>query len=436
MDSKSASSGLMQFLQESPTAFHTVRSIRKRLDEAGFAFLPEEGSWKLAPGGSYYTVRNDSSLIAWKVGTAPSHFQIAAAHGDSPSFKLKSVPELAGPEPYVRLDVEAYGGMIDYTWFDRPLTLAGRVYVRSGRAVEERLVHIGRDLLLIPSLAVHMDREVNASFGPNRQVDLCPLWSAGKLGRGSLDALLAEELGCAAEDILSRDLFLVNRTAPAIWGAAGEFLSAGHLDDLQSAYAALMAFLSAGNAHAVGVYACFDNEEVGSNTKQGALSTFLADALSRIDGCLGKSPEEHLQALAKSFLVSCDNAHAVHPNHPEKSDEANRCLLNHGLVIKEAANQTYTTDGFSRAAFSCILDAAGVPYQTFANRSDMRGGSTLGNLSNMQVSLHAVDVGLPQLAMHSAYETCGTEDTALGIQALAAFYSADIDISGAERFSF
>ncbi len=438
MDSKSASQGLLQFICESPCAFFTVQAIRKRLDAAGFSYLPEGEAWKLERGGRYYTVRNDSSLIAWKVGADLDnfHFQMAAAHGDSPTFKLKNVPELSGPESYLRLDVEAYGGMIDYTWFDRPLTLAGRVYVREGRGAREHLVYFDRDLLLIPSLAVHMDREVNSSFGPNRQVDLCPLWSAGKLKQGSLDDLLAAELGCDASDILGRDLYLVNRQKPLIWGAADEFVSAGHLDDLQSAYAALEAFLAAENTHDVSVYACFDNEEVGSNTKQGALSTFLADALQRIAACLGRTDEQYRQAVAKSFLVSCDNAHAVHPNHPEKSDEANRCLLNHGIVVKEAANQLYTSDAFSRSVFEAVLTEAKVPYQTFANRSDMRGGSTLGNLSNTQVSVHAVDVGMPQLSMHSSFETTGVEDTALGIAALKAFFEADLAIDGAAGFSF
>lgn len=438
MDSRTASQGLLQFICESPCAFFTVKALRARLDKAGFAYLPEGTSWTQAKGGKYYTVRNDSSLIAWKAGEtldAP-HFQLVAAHNDSPTFKLKNVPELSGPESCLRLDVEAYGGMIDYTWFDRPLTLAGRVYVREGRGAKEHLVYFDRDLLLIPSLAVHMDRDMNKSFGPNRQVDLLPLWSAGKLKQGSLDDLLAEELSCKAEDILGRDLYLVNREKPTIWGAADEFVSAGHLDDLQSVYAGLEAFLSSENPHDVSVLACFDNEEVGSNTKQGAMSTLLRDTLSRIASGLGWSAEELHEAYAKSFLVSADNAHAVHPNHPEKSDEVNRCQLNHGIVIKEAANQLYTSDAFSRSVLSAILDEAKIPYQTFANRSDMRGGSTLGNLSNTQVSLHAVDVGMPQLAMHSAYETTGIEDTALGIAAMKAFFEANLEIEEAESFRF
>ena len=267
----------------------------------------------------------------------------------------------------------------------------------------------------------------------NRQVDLCPLFSAGALEPGTFDALVAEALDAAPDAVLARDLFLVNRQAPCLWGAADEFVSAPRLDDLQGAYSCLAAFLAADNDTDVSVFACFDNEEVGSGTKQGALSTLLADTLMRLTAALGGTAEDYRRALAKSFLVSCDNAHAVHPNHPERADAANRPHLNGGVVVKEAANQKYTTDAFSRAVFTEICRSAGVPWQPFANRSDAAGGSTLGNLSNTQVSVHAVDIGLPQLAMHSAFETAGTQDTAWAVQALTAFYNADLAIEGADR---
>ncbi|MGN1277695.1 MAG: M18 family aminopeptidase, partial [Floccifex sp.] len=234
------------------------------------------------------------------------------------------------------------------------------------------------------------------------------------------------------KDILGKDLFLVNRQEPVIWGYKDEFVSTPKLDDLQCAFASLKAFLQGKNDHGINVYCCFDNEEVGSNTKQGAMSTFLYDVLKRINIGLSKTEDEFYQAIAKSFLVSCDNAHALHPNHPEKSDAVNRNYLNKGIVIKESANQKYTTDAFSRAVFTQICQNANVPVQVFANRSDMVGGSTLGNLSNTQVSLHAVDIGLPQLAMHSSYETAGIKDTAYAIEALTAYFNSDIEIEEAK----
>ncbi len=433
---------LAAFIAESPSMFHAVAALRTRLDAAGFSYLPESAAWEVRTGGSYYTVRNDSSLIAWHVGSdlapdAPYHFQLTAAHADSPSFKVKAEPELDGPGESLRLNVEAYGGMIDYTWFDRPLGLAGRVLVRTGARIESRLLSIRRPVALIPSLAIHMNREVNKGFAPDRHVDLCPLISTGALKRGAFSALIVEELGVDSGEILAHDLFLVNLQEPLVWGAAPEpeFISAPHLDDLMCAYAALEGFLAGPSERTVSVYCCFDNEEVGSNTKQGAMSTLLSDTLARVNGALGRSAEDLRRAIASSMLVSCDNAHAVHPNHPEVADEGARPHLNGGIVIKEAANQHYCTDAFSRAVFAAICDKAGVPYQSFADRSDMAGGSTLGNLSNIQVSMHAVDVGCPQLAMHASYETAGAGDVALAVRALAAFYATDLKIEGADAAS-
>lgn len=434
---------LVDFIAECPSMFHTVAMLRGMLDAAGFTCLPESAAWDegahaVRPGGAYYAVRNNSSIVAFKVGEDLSdyHFQIAAAHSDSPTFKVKAVPELEGPQGSVRLNVEAYGGVIDSTWFDRPLGLAGRALVRTPSGVESRLVHVDRDVALIPNLCIHFDRGVNDGKPLNRQVDLCPLFSAGELSLGDFDKMVAAEVGCAPEDLLARDLFLVNRQPGRVWGAAREFVSAPKLDDLQCAFAATKALLTADNPACVNVLAVFDNEEVGSCSKQGAMSTFLRDVLSRVNAALGKTQEDWHRALAGSFLVSCDNAHAVHPNLPGKTDERNCARLNGGVVIKEAANQKYTTDAFSRAVFRAICERAGVPVQTFANRSDTLGGSTLGNLSNTQVSVHAVDIGLPQLAMHSSYETAGVRDTAWGIAVLRAFYQADVRIESADRASW
>ncbi|MDY2777995.1 MAG: M18 family aminopeptidase [Collinsella sp.] len=428
-----ATRDMLDFVREGRTAFHVTAEIARRLERAGFEGLSETDGWGMGAGDCRYAIRNGSSLIAWRVGRDldARRFQITAAHSDSPCFKVKPMAELEGPAGSLRLNVEAYGGMIDHSWFDRPLGLAGRAVVASGDRVESRLVSIDRPVAVIPSLAIHMDREVNKGFAPNRQVDLCPLVSWGGLGKGAVDALVAEAVDADPADVLARDLYLVNLQEPLVWGAADEFVSAPRLDDLMCAHASLEAFLSSDNPGCISVYCCFDNEEVGSNTKQGALSTFLRDTLERVGGSLGWSVEELRRAIAASVLVSCDNAHAVHPNHPEKADEGNRCSLNGGLVIKEAANQAYCTDGFSRALIASILKREGIPFQTFSNRSDMAGGSTLGNLSNTQVSLHAVDVGCPQLAMHSSFETAGSRDVGLAIRALRAFFDADIRLDGA-----
>ena len=435
---------LVAFIESSPSMFHTVATARRYLDAAGFVYLPEGGAWQVEPGGCYYTTRNGSSIIAWRVGPEVSvtgsdgyHFQMTAAHADSPTFKLKSVPVRKGPGDYLRLDVEAYGGPIDSTWFDRPLGLAGRVLVRDGARVESRLYASASDVCLIPNVAIHFNRQVNDGVALNRQVDLCPIFSTGALKQDDLDALLAASLGCEPGDILARDLFLVNRQGARVWGWRDEFVSSPKLDDLQCAFACLKAFLAASaNPRAVSVCAIFDNEEVGSGTKQGALSTLLRDTLTRCNACLGGDEQDYLRAVARSFLVSCDNVHAVHPNHEEKTDDLNRCWLNRGVVVKEVANEKYTTDAFSHAVFRAICERAGVPLQHFANRSDSAGGSTLGNLSNTQVSVHALDIGLPQLAMHSSYETTGACDTALGIAALTAFFEADLRIEGADAFTY
>lgn len=322
--------------------------------------------------------------------------------------------------------------MICSTWMDRPLSIAGRVLVREGNALVSKLISFDKDLLLIPNVAIHMQRDVNDGMAFNKQVDMLPLFSAGECEEGDFYQLLADKLHCDVEDICGTDLFLVNRVEPSIWGAKEEFISSAKLDDLQCAFTSLKAMLQSENPHAVNVYACFDNEEVGSGTKQGALSTFLADVLSRINDNLGYGNEELRRAIAKSFMVSCDNAHAVHPNHPEKTDANNCTYMNKGIVVKYSANQKYTTDGISSAVFTELCKKANVPVQFFANRSDMVGGSTLGNLSNQHVSLHTVDIGLPQLAMHSAYETAGIKDTAYMVQALTTFYNMNLHITDSD----
>ena len=429
---------LAEFIQKSPSPFHTVQQIRDRLDHADFTYLPEHRKWEVAPGGRYYTTRNGSSIVAFSVGDEIEElrFQIAVSHSDSPALKLKANGELEGLGPYGRVNVEVYGGAIDRSWLDRPLSLAGRVMVSEGGRIESRLLDLDRDVLLVPSLAIHLDRSVNSNGAIDRAKDIYPLFTSGAYGVDTIDGLVAEAVKVEPEQVLSRDLYVFCRQTPSVWGAGNEFLSAPRLDDLQCAYASLRAFLDAVNNRSVSVYACFDNEEVGSGTMQGACSTFLRDALVRASTCLGYDQEAYRRAVAQSMLVSCDNAQAVHPNHPELYDTGNRAWLNRGVVIKETASQRYATEAYSRAFFVEMCRRAGVPTQSFANRSDMPGGSTLGNLLMRQVSLHGVDVGLPQLAMHSAYETAGVCDTAHLVRALGAFYAAGYIIGEDESILF
>ena len=417
---------LMNFLDSSVTMFHAINECEKVLQRSGFIYLPENGKWNINKG-KYYTKRNSSSLIAFDIAEGDYHFQISAAHSDSPTFKLKDRPVIEA-NGYLKLNVEGYGGMINATWLDKPLTLAGRVMVNTDKGIETRLLHIDRDLLIIPNVPIHFNREINKGFAFNNQVDMLPILSAGNLKEDDFDNMIAKELGIEPEAILAKDLYLVNRQKAAIIGFDNELISSGRLDDLECVYTSLRGFVEAENKNHINVFAVFDNEEVGSVTKQGAMSTFLASTLDRVNTALGKSKEEYYRAIAKSMLISCDNAHAVHPNHPELFDVKNRPVLNQGIAIKESANQKYTTDAFSRAILKKILEKKNIPYQTFANRSDIAGGSTLGNLSNTVVSMNAVDIGLPQLAMHSAYETAGAKDVGYAFETLKAFFEANIDI--------
>lgn len=435
MTNAELSRALCAFIERCPSSFHTTATAASVLREAGFTQLSEGEAWQLARGGRYFVMRNGSSIIAFAVGeqlpTEGYHFQMAAAHTDSPTFKVKHVSELSGPGEVLRLNVEGYGGMLDATWFDRPLGIAGRVMVQADDGhIESRLVESLRDVALIPSVAIHQRRDANKGYATNHQVDLCPLFSAGELKQGAFDAMVAELAGVEPAQLLAKELVLVNRTPARVWGWAEEFVSAPRLDDLQCAYAALQAFVAAENSACVTVLALFDNEEVGSGTKQGALSTFLQDVLVRVNAGLGFGQEDYLRALAGSFMVSCDNGHAVHPNHPELYDSENGARLNGGVVVKETSSQKYATDALSRAVFTAVCQRAEVPVQTFANRSDSAGGSTLGNLSGRKVSVNTVDVGLAQLAMHSSYETAGVRDTGYLLRALQAFYEVDVQIAG------
>lgn len=413
---------LLAFIRKSPTAFHAVDTMRKTLADQGFQELSEKDYWKPTPGGRYMVTRNNSALIAFSIPEdAPRRFHIMASHSDSPTFKIKENPEITVEKAYVKLNVEKYGGMLMSPWFDRPLSVAGRVIVSEGGEIREKLIDIDRDLLMIPSLAIHMNREVNSGYSYNPQKDLLPLYGTAGTEE-TFSKTLAEAAGVREEEILSHDLFLYSRTRGAVWGAEKEFISAGRLDDLQCAFASMEGLLSGEKKKSIAVHCVMDNEEVGSGTKQGAASTFLKDTLLRINSGLGRTYEEYLMSLADSFMISADNAHALHPNYTDMADPVNRPLLNKGIVIKYNANQKYCTDAVSAARFKELCNRAEVPYQTFVNRSDMAGGSTLGNISNTQVPVNTVDIGLPQLAMHSPYETAGVKDTLSLVKAAELFF--------------
>ena len=398
------------------------------LEEAGFVHLAMGQDWQLVPGGKYYLTANGSSLLALRIPAGKaSGFMMTASHSDSPTFKLKEHPQRTSAGHYQQLNVEGYGGMLMAPWFDRPLGVAGRILTEENGRVQSHLVHLDRDLAVIPSVAIHMNRAANDGLKYNGAVDTQPLFAVGEDGPSVLE-LAAQAAGVEAGDILGHDLYLTCRSGGTVLGANRELLMAPRLDDLACAFGCLEGYLESGESDAIAVYCLFDNEEVGSATKQGAASTLLRDTLRRAAFALGYSEEGWQQLLSGSFLVSADNAHARHPNHPELCDSENTPYLNQGLVIKYNANQHYTTDGVSAALLRSVCRKAGVPVQVFANRSDMRGGSTLGSIANTTVPVRTVDIGLPQLAMHSAVETMGCEDLDALVRAMKAVYSSALRV--------
>ena len=416
---------LIKFIKSSQSAYQAVDTIKAILDKNHFKELSESKKFDIHEDGKYYVIRNSSSIIAFTVGGADKYlYKIAASHSDSPCFKIKENAQIKVRDKYTQLNTEGYGGMLLAPWFDRPLSVAGRIIVKGGSANNsvEKHVSVDRDLLLIPNMAIHMNRKVNEGYAYNKQVDMLPLFAGADCNENALMSIVASEASVDVTDIIGSDLFLYNRSEPSVWGANNEFVSAPRLDDLECAYTTLEGFISSKKSAGINVFACFDNEEVGSNSMQGAGSTFLADILKRINIALGKTEEDYYCAVADSFMLSCDNAHAVHPNHPEKSDPTNSVFMNEGVVIKQNANQKYTSDAVSIAKFKMLCEKAKVPYQVFANRSDEPGGSTLGNIAMSQVSAHAVDIGLAQLSMHSPYETAGVKDIEYMIKVSKCFF--------------
>ena len=453
MEQNTPSVRLLDFIRSSPSCYHAIDKIRRKLIEKGYIELSEGEDWSVEVGGKYFVTRNSSSIIAFRIPErVVGGFMVVASHSDSPTFRVKPNPELSGPENYVRLNTERYGGMILDSWFDRPLSVAGRIMVRENGRIVEKLVSVDDDLLIIPHVAIHMLKS-NDGIVYNPAQDLVPLFGlAGpdEKPQGSLMKIVAEAAGVDPDNILSHDLFLVNRQRQSVWGRSKEFISSPKLDDLQCAFSAFEAFTDSesdnltNSGHSIPVMFVADNEEVGSATMQGAGSTFLADTLLRVTSALevcgakcdcfgayctnsaGNSIAAYRRMLASSMLLSADNAHAVHPNHPELADPTHRPQLNGGVVIKYNAAQLYTTDSYSSAIFLEMCKKAGVPTQMFCNRSDIRGGSTLGSISNTKVPLHAVDIGVAQLAMHSSYETCGAFDTGHMINAMKELFSSSL----------
>lgn len=400
---------ILSLLKNSPSVFHIVSNITSKLLEKGFVELEERKAFDIQKGKNYFVKRNNSSIIAFKIplNCKDLSFFGTATHNDSPTYKLK-------PHPFLKkgnltlLDVEPYGGMIHSTWLDRPLSIAGRVFLKKGNKIEERLLNINRPLLIIPNLAIHMNRNINDGYAYNPAIDLLPLFGEDLKEEETFESFLLQELHESKDvEVLSHDLYLYNLDEPRTFGAKEEFLSSPRLDDLASAYSSLLGFLESENDEKISLFASFDNEEVGSLTRQGANSTFFKDTYLRLSNTLGGTFERD---IANSFLLSIDNAHANHPNHLDKSDQTTNVLLNKGIVIKSNANQSYTTDGLGSSFVKAIAQKGNIPFQEFTNRSDLRGGSTLGNISNSELSILSCDIGLPQLAMHSANEMMGLSD--------------------------
>lgn len=415
---------LRAFLDQAHSVYHAQQGLVQQLKAAGFQPLQEQETWQIAPGGRYYVTRGDAAVMAFRVPQgAPTGFMMSASHLDRPCFKVKENGELTGT--YTRLAVERYGGMILSTWLDRPLSIAGRVAVQTEQGIRTQLVDIDQDLLLIPNVAIHMNRQVNDGYKWNPAVDLLPLLG-GKEAAGRLEAMLEEQAG---GKILGRDLYLYIRQKSSVWGVSQEYLSSAALDDLECAWACTQGFLEAADSQAISVLCLFDSEEVGSGSVQGAGSTLLADTLHRICQAGGWNLR---QLLAQSFLVSADNAHALHPNHPEFSDAANAPVMGGGVVIKHNASMSYCTDGVAAGLFRSICQRAEAATQSYYNRADLPGGSTLGHISLAHVSVPTVDIGLAQLAMHSSFETGAISDIEALVKAMTALYSTALEVRGQE----
>ena len=417
---------LLEFIENSPTAYQAVDTAAKILDEQGFIRLGAQDAWKLQPGAGYYTVQNGTSIIAFCMPAEKiDSIMLAASHSDSPTFKLKANCEADAFGDYVKLNTERYGGMILSSWLDKPLSLAGRLVVKADGCIKTVNVKVDRDLVLIPNVAIHQNRKHNDGYVFNAQTDMMPLYGMAS-AKGSLLSQVAEAAGVDVQSIIGSDLYLYNRTPATIWGADNAFFSAPRIDNLMCAYGTLLGLLQSTTAqNTLQVWACFDNEETGSRTKQGAGALWMRDTLERVCEANGTDLRRVLPA---SMMLSADNAHAKHPNHPELSDAQNAPRMGGGVVIKANASQSYATDGVSCALFSEMCKREGVPTQSFANRSDSPGGSTLGSIADTLLPMSTVDIGMAQLAMHSSYETAACADNKHIVDASRAFFETEIKL--------
>lgn len=424
---------LLNFIKNSPTAFHAVANVRQTLTENGYEELFESDTWKIENGKSYFVVRGGSSVIAFSVPEKTyCGIMACAVHTDSPSFKIKSNPEVGGGSGLLRLNVEGYGGMNRESWFDRPLSVAGRVITEKNGVIAEHLADIGRNVCVIPSLAVHMGK-ARSEERVNIQTEMLPIFAC-EGGKIDFMDLIAESVGVGRGEISDFDLFLYNAEDGTVFGAENEFFASPRIDNLENVYLALKGLVRSQKTDMLKLYAAFDNEETGSLTNNGAESTFFSDTLERINAAMGISRAEYLSKLASSFLLSADNAHAAHPNYMNKSDITNKSELNGGIVIKYNASGRYTTDSVSAAVVKKLCADCGVPFREYHNRSDIAGGSTLGNLMNRHISVNGADIGLAQLAMHSAYETAGVKDLEYMKIFMEEFYSTSVTAENGQLF--
>ena len=412
---------LLDFISKSPSPFHVVANMKKELIANGFIQLKENEKFNIEKGKKYFVERNSSSLIAFSIPQSFKGFSIVSAHTDSPTFKIKPNPEILA-NGYIKLNIEKYGGMLLSPWFDRPLSVAGRVFVLKDGEVKEQLFDIPKPLLSIVNLAIHQNRTANDGIKYSVQKELLPLFAQSS-DKKAFSSFIAKQANCTEDELLDYDLFLYNRCEPVIWGLDDEFFSSPKIDDLQCSYSAFKSLIEAEPKEKIAMVSLFDNEEVGSGTRQGALSDFLSTTINRVMCSLNIIEEERYSQIASSFMVSADNGHAVHPNYADKSDVTNLPVINGGILLKYSANQKYTTDASTGAFLKALMKKNDIPYQVFVNNSDQLGGSTLGNLSIQKISIPTCDVGVAQLAMHSPYECGGTKDTTALLKLFTTFLS-------------
>ena len=422
---------LLDFINKSKTAFQGAHEVKNILDKNGFTEIKESDCWNLNKGDKHYIMKNNSAVIAFEVGCGELEedgFRLIGAHTDSPGFRIKPNAQMTVENNYVKLNTEVYGGPILSTWFDRPLSIAGRVTLKSQDVFkpETRVVDVNKPVLIIPNLAIHMNRSVNEGYEFNRQKDVLPLLTLcnEKLEKDNyLVNLLAETLNVEASNILDFDLFLYEYAEGSLVGLNEELISCGRLDDLWMVFAGLKALTESNKIKATKVLVALDNEEIGSLTSQGANSSILENILERIALGLNKGREEFRRALSNSVMISADLAHAIHPNYTEKCDPTNKPVLGGGPVIKIAASGSYSTDSFASGIFKGVCEKAGVPYQVFVNRSDMRGGTTIGPITAAKLNIPVIDMGAPLLSMHSIRELASVNDNEYTIKAFTEFFN-------------